>query len=184
MPNIIDDYLIKLNETIKTLDTAAISKTLEAIKTARDTGKQVFVIGNGGSAATASHLATDLQKGLRLCTGKRLKAIALTDSIGLITAWGNDYSYDDIFSGQIESLADAGDVLIAISASGNSSNILKAVNTANELGLQTIGWSGYDGGKLASIVDIPVVVLNDNMQRIEDIHLIIAHVIFTCLISE
>lgn len=180
----INEYLTGLRDTLQTLDENTISKVIDALRTAAKERKQVFTVGNGGSAATASHLATDLQKGLRTCTGKRMKVISLADSIGLITAWGNDYGFDDIFSGQLESLADSGDLLIAISGSGNSRNVLNAVETARQMGLTTIGWSGFDGGKLAQMVDIPVVIDSTNMQRIEDIQLVLTHVIFYVLTNE
>ncbi|MFQ3549987.1 MAG: SIS domain-containing protein [Armatimonadota bacterium] len=182
--NIVKDYLTKLQETISELSVEQIEENINLIQSAHDNGKQVFLIGNGGSAAMASHFACDLQKGLKMASGKRLRAIALTDSIPIISAWANDTSYNNIFSEQLDSLADSGDLLIAISGSGNSPNIINAVEKANEMGLITVGWSGFDGGKLAKVVKHPLIINSDNMQRIEDVHVILAHVIFFSMVSK
>jgi D-sedoheptulose 7-phosphate isomerase len=154
------------------------------LKSAHSEGRQVFVLGNGGSAATASHVAEDLQKGVKECSGKRFKVISLTDSTPLICAWANDNGYDCIFAEQLDSFLEPGDVVIAISGSGNSPNVIKAVEKANQMGAITVGWSGFSGGKLAKVAQKSIVVASDNMQRIEDVHLILGHLVFTCMMSE
>ena len=144
----------------------------------------LFRSGNGGSAANASHIAEDLQKGVKECTGVRTKVMSLVDSVPLISAWANDTGYENVFAEQIDSFLEPGDVVIAISASGNSSNVLRAVERANEMGGVTIGLTGYDGGKLAQIAHKPLVVPSQSMQQIEDAHLVVGHVIYNCLIQE
>ncbi len=146
-------------------------------------GRTVFLIGNGGSAALASHFACDLGKGTteHADTEKRFRAIALTDNIPLMTAWANDQDYEDIFLGQLRTLLKAGDVVFAISGSGNSRNVLKALHFARETGALVVGLSGYAGGKMKELCDICLVVPSDNMQHIEDLHLCVAHSLYTTL---
>ena len=181
---LIRDYLDQVAVAISGLPEDKIRDIVETLKSAHVEGRQVFLLGNGGSAANATHIAEDLQKGVKECTGKRFRVIALTDSVPLITAWANDTGYENIFAEQLESLAEPGDVVIAISGSGNSPNVLKAVEKANEMGVLTIGWSGFSGGKLAQIAKKSIVVGSDNMQRIEDAHLVLGHLIFTCFMKE
>ncbi|MCE5322981.1 SIS domain-containing protein [bacterium] len=180
----ITDYLDLVNKAISDLPEKSIRDIVDILKTAFAEGKQVFMLGNGGSAATASHVAEDLQKGVKECTGKRFRVVSLTDCTPLICAWANDSGYDCIFAEQLDSFLDPGDVVIAISGSGNSPNVIKAVEKANEMGAITIGWTGFSGGKLAKVAQKSIVVSSDNMQRIEDIHLIIGHLIFTCMMHE
>lgn len=140
-------------------------------------GKHIFLIGNGGSAATASHFANDLSKGTR-CRGKKcFKAFSLTDNIPLVTAWANDNSFEDIFVEQLANLLQPGDLIVAISGSGNSKNILKAVEYANAHGGVTFGFIGFQGGKLKDIVKKSIVVPSNKQEIIEDIHLILEHII-------
>jgi D-sedoheptulose 7-phosphate isomerase len=180
----ITDYLDLVNKAIYDLPEESIRDIVDTLKNAYAEGKQVFILGNGGSAATASHVAEDLQKGIKECTGKRFKVISLTDCTPLICAWANDSGYDCIFAEQLDSFLDPGDVVIAISGSGNSPNVIKAVEKANKMGAITYGWTGFSGGKLAQIAQKSIIVNSDNMQRIEDIHLIIGHMIFTCMTKE
>ena len=180
----IADYLNLVSKAIAELSEDSIRDIVDTLKKAHADGKQVFMLGNGGSAATASHVAEDLQKGIKECSGKRFKVVSLTDNTPLICAWANDNGYDCIFAEQLDSFLEPGDVVIAISGSGNSPNVIKAVEKANEMGAITIGWSGYAGGKLANIVQKSIVVNSDNMQRIEDVHLILGHLIFSCMMKE
>jgi D-sedoheptulose 7-phosphate isomerase len=180
----IADYLNLVSKAIAELSEDSIRDIVDTLKKAHADGKQVFMLGNGGSAATASHVAEDLQKGIKECSGKRFKVVSLTDNTPLICAWANDNGYDCIFAEQLDSFLEPGDVVIAISGSGNSPNVIKAVEKANEMGAITIGWSGYKGGKLAKIVQKSIVVNSDNMQRIEDVHLILGHLIFSCMMKE
>lgn len=180
----ISDYINMLNKAVADLPEDSIRDIVDTLKNAYAQGRQVFILGNGGSAATASHVAEDLQKGIKECTGKRFKVISLTDCTPLICAWANDSGYDCVFAEQLDSFLDPGDVVIALSGSGNSPNVIKAVEKANQLGAITYGWTGFSGGKLAQIAQKSIIVNSDNMQRIEDVHLIIGHMIFTCLTKE
>jgi D-sedoheptulose 7-phosphate isomerase len=144
--------------------------------------KTIFTFGNGGSASLASHMACDLGKGTVLqSSSKRVRVIALTDNVPTITAWANDSSYEDIFSEQLKNLANPGDVAIAISGSGNSPNVLKGLSVAQEMQLTKIGIGGFDGGKMKALCDISLIVPSNNMQIVEDMHLCIAHCLFTVL---
>lgn len=178
---IIQKYMLEINTTIGKLPVEEIAQVIEFLEEARLNGNRVFLFGNGGSAATASHFASDLSKGT-ICKGKpRIKAFALTDNVALISAWANDAAYDDIFAEQLENLVEPEDVVIGISGSGNSSNVLNGIELARAKGSKTIGFTGFDGGKLKFLVDIAVVVPNYDMKQVEDIHLLIEHIITTCI---
>jgi len=177
----IKEYLDLVGKAIAALPEDKIQDMVDTLKAAHAEGRQVFLLGNGGSAATASHVAEDLQKGVKEYTGKRFKVMALTDSTPLICAWANDSGYDCIFAEQLDTFLEPGDIVIAISGSGNSPNVIKAVEKANAMGAITIGWSGFAGGKLAQIAQKSIVVPSDNMQRIEDAHLVLGHLLMTCL---
>lgn len=138
-------------------------------------GGTIFVCGNGGNAATASHFVCDLMKLTIAADTQRMRAIALTDNLPLLTAWGNDEGYDRVFVEQLASLSRPGDTLVALSASGNSPNVLHAVRWANAQNLRTIGITGYNGGKLAAIAQETLIIPSENMQVIEDIQSIICH---------
>ena len=148
-----------------------------ALVKARNAGKRVYTLGNGGSASTASHMASDLNKGASRHGVPRFKTLALTDSVPSMLAWGNDSSYEDIFVEQLKNHLEKGDVIIAISGSGNSENVLKAVEYANKEGAVTIGLTGFDGGKLARMAKISYIVPSNCMQQIEDVHLLIEHML-------
>ena len=178
---IIETYLSEVGATLGKLPVDMTAQVVEIIETARARGKRIFTFGNGGSAATASHFASDLSKGA-ISPGKpRIKAFALTDNVPLLSAWANDTAYENIFAEQLENLVDTGDIAIGISGSGNSQNVLNGVRVAKAKGASTIGFIGFDGGKLKSLVDLAVVVPSDNMEQVEDIHLLLAHIITTCL---
>src|SRR5215470_3892983 len=174
-------YFIRLSETIERLPYVDIDGITQVLMDAYDHCRMIFVFGNGGSAALASHLACDLGKGTVNGSPKRFKVIALTDNVPLMTAWANDSHYENIFSEQLANFARPGDVAIAISASGNSGNVLKALNAARQAGLVTTGLTGFHGGRMLALCDACVVVPSDNMQIIEDLHLSIAHALFTCI---
>ena len=146
--------------------------------------RTVFLFGNGGSAALASHFACDLGKGTVNGSRKRFRVMALTDNVPLMTAWANDSKYEDIFAQQLANFAAPGDIAFAISASGNSPNVLHALRTAKNIGSTTIGLSGFAGGRMLALCDHCIVVPCDNMQIIEDLHLCIAHSLFTCVRSK
>jgi D-sedoheptulose 7-phosphate isomerase len=151
---------------------------------AREHRKTVFVMGNGGSAATASHFVIDLSKMTITEGSPRFRAISLNDSIPTMLAWANDASFEDIFLEQLKNLMGPGDVVMGISGSGNSMNVIKAIEYANGHGALTIGLSGYDGGKLLKIARHNIHVPSHNMQRVEDIHLIIEHLLISLLRDE
>ncbi|RME37328.1 MAG: SIS domain-containing protein, partial [Thermoflexia bacterium] len=154
---------------------------IDVLLSAAYVGSTIFTMGNGGSAATASHFACDLAKGAIVPGGPRFRVIALTDNVPLITAWSNDVAYENIFAEQLSNLMGRGDVVVAFSGSGNSPNVLRAIALAREQGGITIGFSGFDGGQLSRVVDVPVVVLCHCMEQIEDVHLVLCHLMTTVL---
>lgn len=154
---------------------------IEMISEAFKNSKKIITCGNGGSAFTASHYITDWNKMINLATGKKFRGVSLCDNMGLITAYGNDLSYNDIFSGQLEALMDEGDLLIVISGSGNSPNVLRAVETAKRLGGNTLSVVGYDGGKLMPMSDHSILVRSFDMQLCEDVHLMFGHMVMKAL---
>lgn len=171
------DYSRYIFETIDKLDEVQIESFVDLLFSAYESGKTVFVIGNGGSAANASHFAQDLAKGTRLSLAqeKRIKAISLCDNVAFITAMSNDDGYETIFEQQLRTFAKQGDIVIAISGSGNSPNIIKAVEWANNNGLITVGITGFGGGKLRSINQYSVHVHLNDMCSSESIHSVIFH---------
>jgi D-sedoheptulose 7-phosphate isomerase len=179
------DYLTDLKSVLDRLPLAELDKLVAAIEVAHGAGKQIFVIGNGGSAATASHMMNDLNKGTLGHKGdapwKRFKVIALTDNVSLMTAWANDTDYNTVFSEPLKNLANRGDVLIAISASGNSPNIVAAVEVAKQMGLTVLGLGGFTGGKLAKLADACVVVPSNGYGPVEDVHMILDHILTSYL---
>jgi D-sedoheptulose 7-phosphate isomerase len=178
---IIKKYLSEVSATLEKLPVEGIAQVVELLGQARLNRKRVYIFGNGGSAATASHFASDLSKGA-ISQGKpRIKAFALTDNVPLLSAWANDTAYENIFAEQLENFIEGGDIAIGISGSGNSQNVLNGVKVAKAKGATTIGFIGFDGGKLKELVDIAIVVPNHNMEQVEDIHLLLEHVITTCL---
>lgn len=154
-----------------------MQEIVSALVKARNGRKRIYTLGNGGSASTASHMASDLNKGASRHDAPRFRAVALTDNIPLMLAWGNDSSYDDIFVEQLKNHLEKGDVVIGISGSGNSTNVLRAIEYANKKGAVTIGLTGFDGGKLAKMAKISYVVPSQTMQQIEDVHLLIEHML-------
>jgi D-sedoheptulose 7-phosphate isomerase len=177
----VPSYLEELSGTIQKLPVLAIDCLVRLFLEVYDRNRTIFLFGNGGSASLASHMACDLGKGTAPATGKRLRAVALTDNVALITAWANDSGYEYIFAEQLENLLHPGDVACAISASGNSSNILAALRFARQAGATTAGITGFEGGKMKALCDVCVVVPSDDMQIIEDLHLSIAHSVFRVL---
>jgi D-sedoheptulose 7-phosphate isomerase len=178
---IIKTYLSEVAATLDKLPVDMTARVVELIERARGEGKRIFTFGNGGSAATASHFASDLSKGA-ICAGKpRIRAFALTDNVPVLSAWANDTAYENIFAEQLENVVEAGDIAIGISGSGNSQNVLNGVKVAKAKGGSAIGFIGFDGGKLKSLVDLAIVVPSHNMEQVEDIHLLLGHIITTCL---
>jgi D-sedoheptulose 7-phosphate isomerase len=177
-------YFDELRRVAANLSHDLINQIAESLLKANQLGRMVFLFGNGGSASLASHFACDLGKGTAYCNGgKRFRVLALTDNIPTITAWANDSGYEDIFAEQLRNFVQPGDVALAISGSGNSKNVLSALQVAREARATTIGVTGFAGGKMKSLCDICVVVPSDNMQIIEDLHLSMAHSIFRIVSS-
>ena len=170
-------YLDELDAMLKALPHEQIAGIIDAVRDVRDRDAQVFVVGNGGSAATASHFAVDLGKGASLNAERRFRVLSLTDNVPWITALGNDLSYEDVFVEQLKNFARPGDLLLAFSGSGNSENVLRAVRYANSIGCRTIGLAGFAGGKLSEQAQECLVVGSDHMGRIEDGHFVVQHLI-------
>ncbi|MEW5953091.1 MAG: SIS domain-containing protein [Bacillota bacterium] len=173
----IKNYLFDVGTLVQKIPVEEIETVIISLLDCVTKGNKIFFIGNGGSASTASHLACDLGKGARSQGGLMIRAIALTDNIPVITAWANDTSYENIFCEQLRPLASAGDVLVAISGSGNSANVIRAVEYANSAGLLTIGLAGFDGGLLYKQARLCILVPSDNMQQVEDAHTVLCHLI-------
>ena len=176
-----DAYLGRLRSELERIDRSAMERWADLVFDAWEQGKFVFIIGNGGSGLTASHMSEDFGKGslseteLRDESKKRLKVLSLTDNAGWIMAVGNDLDYDQIFVQQLMNYGSRGDVLIAISGSGNSRNVLNAVDWANRHGLTTFGLTGYDGGRLKAMQSDGLHVQLDDMGMVESIHLCLYH---------
>jgi len=177
----IQEYLDQMCRTLQNLPQDKIARMIDVLKRARAEGRRIFLFGNGGSAATASHIAVDLIKGTARPGQPRLKVITLNDGIPTLTAYANDFGYETVFAGPLEALAEPGDVAIGISASGNSANVLRAMDVARERGLVTVGLTGFQGGRLKEKVDLCIIVPSESMQQIEDAHLVILHAIFLAL---
>jgi len=177
----VSNYLTAHTLLAQQLNTDAFQKGIEMVKAAYEGGKKIITCGNGGSASTASHYITDWNKMVNLATGKKFRGVSLCDNVGLITAYGNDLSYADVFAGQIDALMDEGDLLVAISGSGNSENVLKAIEAARRAGGKVLGVVGYDGGKMMPICDHSVWVQSFDMQLCEDVHLMFGHMVMKTL---
>ena len=176
-------YVIYLSELLVNLDLKTIEKVIEVFWNARSNRKTIFFVGNGGSAATCSHFAEDLALGTKVEGKESFKTLSLTDNVAYITALGNDEGYENIFVGQMKNLFKEGDVLIGISGSGNSPNVIKAIEYANDNGGISIGLLGFDGGKMKDICQycIHVKTKKGVYGPVEDIHLILEHIISTYL---
>jgi D-sedoheptulose 7-phosphate isomerase len=174
-------YIRALTSALNSLDLGTIAKIVETIWDAYQSDRQIFIFGNGGSAASASHIVTDLAKGALGHRGdapaRPVRAISLTDNLALLSAWANDVGYDSVFLGQLRPYLRKDDVVIGISASGNSENVLRAVRYAREVGATTIALTGFGGGALAPLADVGVVVDSNHYGVVEDVHMQIGHVI-------
>jgi D-sedoheptulose 7-phosphate isomerase len=174
------EYINGLKNVLDRLPWEAVDQILKVVEEVHQRRGQIFVIGNGGSAATASHMMNDLNKGTLGHKGDaswpRFRVIALTDNVSLMTAWANDTDYNHGFSEPLKNLAQRDDVLIAISASGNSPNIIAAVEAAKQMGLKVIGLTGFGGGKLAKLADVSFTVASSEYGPVEDVHMILDHI--------
>jgi D-sedoheptulose 7-phosphate isomerase len=170
-------YKADVLKAIETIELEKVGQAIDILKRARDEDRRIFVCGNGGSASTASHFVCDMVKGASFHRDKRFRIMALTDSLPTITAYANDVCYDCVFVEQLKNFAQPGDVVMAISGSGNSPNVLQAVEYANSIGCRTIALSGRNGGKLGPMAQLNLQASNPHMGRIEDVHMIVMHMI-------
>jgi len=179
-------YGLYVSELLADLDIAAVGKVTKVFLEAREKDKTIYFAGNGGSASTASHFAQDMAEIGRKVNTKGFRAQSITDNISAITALSNDYDYDSIFSLQMQYVINPGDVLVVISASGNSANVIKAVNLVKEKGGISIGLVGFDGGQLVEICDhvIHVKTPKGEYGPVEDLHLILDHMITSYITME
>jgi D-sedoheptulose 7-phosphate isomerase len=180
----ISDYMASLSTTLKQLDVDQLAMVVKVILEAQNQGKKILTMGNGGHGNTAAHMINDFAKHTTssdakdaVVTEKRFRTMCLNDSVSFVTGIGNDMGYDFIFSEQIKNWCEAGDVVIGISGSGNSGNVLKAFDVAKSFGATTICFSGKGGGKAKSVADICIVVPSSKMVQIEDVHMAISHAI-------
>jgi D-sedoheptulose 7-phosphate isomerase len=175
LPTILRDYWDEVASVAAAIDLESLEHAALMLLACQARGRVVFVVGNGGSAATASHFACDLSKGTRRDGPPTFHVVSLTDNVPLLTAWANDSGYDRVFSEQIHALACPGDILVVISASGNSPNVLAVIETARSCGMSVIGLTGRSGGHLANLVDVLMHVPSDRIEVVEDAHLVAAH---------
>ena len=170
-------YFNNLNKVLSSMDLKSIEKAIKIIKETVANSKKVITCGNGGSAYAASHYITDWNKSFNLSKGKQFKGLSLCDNYGLVTAYANDTSYEEVFSGQLNNIGEKDDLLIVVSGSGNSKNIINALNKAGLLGIRTLAFVGYDGGDCLNIAEHSIHIPSFDMQICEDIHLILGHII-------
>jgi D-sedoheptulose 7-phosphate isomerase len=173
----IQDYISTLQLTMDQLPRQSIAEVIDLLQNARKTSSQVFILGNGGSASTASHFACDLAKNTRHDGLPHFRVIGLTDNMAMFSALANDEGYENVFSEQLASLVRPGDIVICISASGNSENVIRAAQMAHRHSATVIGFTGFDGGRLGQLANIHVHVNSNIIEHVEDIHLMLEHLI-------
>ena len=171
------DYFQDVKDILDKIELDNLNEVNELLFNALENGKQIFTMGNGGSGATASHLVCDLNKGVNFIGRKKFKAISLIDNLPTLLAYANDISYSNVFCEQLKNFMNKEDIVIGFSGSGNSRNVIKAIEFANEHGGITIGFLGFNGGILSEIAQISIIVPINDMQKCEDIHLILCHLI-------
>jgi D-sedoheptulose 7-phosphate isomerase len=170
-------YQQAVTHALGTVDLSKVARAVEILSEARERDGMIFVCGNGGSASTASHFVCDMVKGASFGQTSRFRIMAFTDGLPTITAYSNDVGYESIFVEQLKNFAKANDVLMTISGSGNSPNVLRAAEYANSIGCKTIALTGRDGGQLGPLADLEIRVAEPHMGRIEDCHIIVCHMI-------
>jgi len=170
-----NSYIKELKEVLDKFPHQQLERFIDAMLNAYHNENHIFTMGNGGSASTASHWVCDINKGCSLGKEKKFKMMCLNDSISTMLAYANYTCYEDVFVEQLKNFFESGDLVIGISGSGNSENVLRAVEYANKNGGTTVGLCGYSGGKLYQMVDIPILAEIDDMQKVEDVHMIVAH---------
>lgn len=185
MKQFIDQYLKKMIDVIQNIDREDVQKIIMALEACHNNNGIVYVMGNGGSSATASHMANDLSVGIKLREIRNFNVISLADNVPVCTAIANDIGYENIFYAQLKNKLTCNDVVIAISCSGNSPNIIKAADYAKEIGARLIGLTGFDGGRLKDISDISYHIPTDKGEYgiVEDVHMMLDHIIYSYYIS-
>lgn len=181
---LIAGYTQKLNDALGGLDQPALHKAIDLLSQAHDEGTMVWTAGNGGSALAAQHCETDWTKSVWESTGKALNVRALVNNVSNVTAFGNDMGYDDVFANQLVALGKPGDLVLLITGSGNSPNILRAATKAREMGMTVISMSGFGGGKVTAKSDVAIVSEVKDMQIIEDLHVTFCHVVMKHLMGK
>jgi D-sedoheptulose 7-phosphate isomerase len=179
-----ESYRASMLEAIQTIDIEKVNRAIEWFRDARAEGRRIFVCGNGGSASTASHFACDVVKGASFGRPSRFRIMSLTDQLATLTAYANDVGYDSVFVEQLKNFAEPGDLFMAISGSGNSPNVLRAMEYADAAGCKTIALTGRDGGKLAPMAQLSIQVPVAHMGRIEEAHMVVCHMIAYCFMEE
>ena len=180
----IEKYLDEISKLVLKIPASTVERITSLILNAYSEGKRIFVFGNGGGSSTSAHFVCDLAKGTVTEGKPRLKAISLAENIPLLTAWANDTDYTNTFGEQLKNLVENGDIVIGLSGSGMSPNVINAFHVANEAGATSILLSGFDGGKAVKVANDAIVVPSTDMQQIEDVHMILTHIIFRCLKRE
>lgn len=177
----VQNYFAELKATLDAIDPAPIEQVIELLHEARVNGRQIFIMGNGGSASTASHFVCDLGKNTRMDGWPHFKVIGLADNMAIFSAYANDDGYENVFALQLANLIQPRDVVIGISTSGNSPNVLRAIELANERSAITVGFTGFDAGKLGNMVSYHLHTPSDCIEQVEDIHLMLEHLITKAL---
>ena len=177
----VHDYISQIKSTLVQLPHDRIVEMIDWLHAARTNQRQVFIMGNGGSASTATHFVCDLSKNTRRSDLPHFRVIGLADNMALLSALANDEGFENVFAGQLENLARPGDIAIAISTSGNSPNVIQAIKSAHNLGVRTIGMTGFDGGQLGKLVDLHLHVPSSQIEQVEDMHLLLEHMITKAL---
>lgn len=180
----IENYIKQHNLVIENIDHQEVEDAIDLISETVKNEKRIAVCGNGGSAMAASHYITDWNKMVYSHTGLKFNGICLSDNIGLITAYSNDLSYNEVFSEQVKNLLSKGDLLITLSGSGNSENVVKATEIANDIGINTLTICGFDGGKLKKISGKSVWIQSNDMQICEDAQTVFGHMVMKSLCKE
>ncbi len=175
LTQILPGYLAQVKTALERIPLVTVAAVAQELVRARLDERTVFLFGNGGSAATASHLASDLAKTAAVNGHPGLRTVCLSDNTALLTAWANDTSYDNVFAAPLQGRVAPGDVAIGLSASGRSPNVLRAIEVARDAGATTVGLTGFDGGYLKELADICLVVSSYNYGPVEDIHMVLAH---------
>jgi D-sedoheptulose 7-phosphate isomerase len=177
MSAFLDHYFERARILLAAIDLAKVQTAIEWFAEARDQDRQIFVFGNGGSSTAASHLATEILKGGSFGRQRRFRIMALNESVASVTAYANDEGYETVFVEQLKNFARPGDLVVGMSSSGNSENVLRAIEYANSIGCRTIGMTGFDGGRLGPMVHLNLHVNEPHTGRSEDVHLVMLHMI-------